>query len=68
MKKSQIRKSILKIKKKKNLKKIFHINFKIILKILKSKNIKGKIIGGYYPYNNELDCFEILKKFEKKNI
>ena len=65
MKKSQIRKSILKLRKKKIDKKI-SINFKNILKILKNKNIKGKIIGGYYPYNNELNCFEILKNFENR--
>ena len=62
VKKSQIRKSILNIRKK-NIDKDISINFKKILKILKNKNIKGKIIGGYYPYNNELDCSEILKKF-----
>ena len=66
MKKSQIRKSILKIRKKTKHKDI-SINYKSILKILKNKNIKGKIIGGYYPYNNELDCSEILRKFENKN-
>ncbi len=65
MKKSQIRKSILKIRKK-TIHKDISINYKSILKILKNKNIKGKIIGGYYPYNNELDCSEILKKFENK--
>ena len=66
MKKSQIRKSILKIRKKTKHKDI-SINYKSILKILKNKNIEGKIIGGYYPYNNELDCYEILRKFENKN-
>jgi len=65
VKKSQIRKSILKLRRKKIDKKI-SINFKNILKILKNKNIKGKIIGGYYPYNNELNCFEILKNFENR--
>ena len=65
MKKFQIRKSILKLRKKTIDKDIF-INFKNILKILKNENIKGKIIGGYYPYNNELDCSEILKRFENK--
>ncbi len=65
MKKSLIRKSILKIRKKYFEKKI-SINFQILLKILKNKNIKGKIIGGYYSYNNELDCSELLKKFENK--
>jgi len=66
VKKSQIRKLILKIRKKRNLDKNIPINFKILSKILKKKNIKGKIIGGYYPYNNELDCIEILKNFEKR--
>ena len=65
MKKSQIRKSIIQLRKK-NIDKHISINFKDILKILKNRNIKGKIIGGYYPYNNELDCSEILKKFENK--
>ena len=63
MKKSRIRKSILRIRKK-TINKNISIKFKNIMKILKNKNIKGKIVGGYYPYNNELDCFEILKKFE----
>ena len=65
MKKSQIRKSILKIRKKAKNKNI-SINFKTILKILKKKNINGKIIGGYYPYNNELDCFGILRDFKSR--
>ena len=65
MNKSQIRKKILKIRKKNNLKKL-KINFKHLLDILKSENIKGKNIGGYYPYNNELDCTQILEKFENK--
>ena len=66
VKKSQIRKLILKIRKKKFIDKGISINFKIILKVLKSKNIKGRVIGGYYPYNNELNCIEILKNFESK--
>ena len=65
MNKSQIRKKILRVRKKSNLKK-FKVNFKHLLNILKSKNIKGKNVGGYYPYNNEVDVLEILKKFEKK--
>ena len=65
MNKSEIRKKILKIRKKKN-----NINFKInhhsILKVLKQKNFKGKIFGGYYPYNYEVNVLEILKKFENQ--
>ena len=67
MKKSQIRKSILELRKRTEKKNI-SINFKNILKILKYRNIKGKIIGGYYPYNNELDCFKILKECSNNNL
>ena len=65
MNKSEIRKRILKIRKHNscgNLK----INFEQITKILKEKNIKGRTVGGYYPYNYEIDIMEILKNFEKK--
>ena len=65
MNKSQIRKKILRIRKKNNFKKL-KINFKSLLEIFESKNIKGKNIGGYYPYNYEVDVIEILKEFEKK--
>ena len=65
MNKSEIRKRILKIRKHNscgNLK----INLEQITKILKEKNIKGRTVGGYYPYNYEIDIMEILKNFEKK--
>ena len=67
MNKSQIRKKILKIRKKNNFKKL-KIDFKNLLYILKNENIKGKNIGGYYPYNYEVDVIEILKEFEKKKF
>jgi len=66
VKKSQIRKKFLKLREKK-LQKINLINFNNIIKLLKKKTIKGRVVGGYYPYNNELDCIQILKKLEKKN-
>ena len=66
MKKSEIRKKILKIRKANHSNKI-KINFKSLFKIIKKEKIKGKIIGGYYPYNYEIDLIDILKKFEKKN-
>ena len=66
MKKSQIRKKFLKLRENK-LQKVKSINHNDIIKLLKKKGIKGKIVGGYYPYNNELDCIQILKKLEKKN-
>ena len=67
MNKSEIRKKILKIRKEnKNQNK--NINFKSLLKILKREGLKEKIIGGYYPYNYELDPMKILYNFEKKNF
>ena len=68
MNKSQIRKKILRIRKQKKTKIKFIFNFDLILNILKRKNVSGKIIGGYYPYNYEVDILEILEKFEKKNF
>ena len=66
MNKSIIRKKILEIRKQKssnNLK----INFKDILKILKKNKVYGKVIGGYFPFNYEIDVMEILEKFERQN-
>ena len=67
MNKSQIRKKILKIRKQKKIKK-FTLNLDLILNILKRKKVQGKIIGGYYPYNYEIDILQILEKFEKKKF
>ncbi len=66
MTKSQIRKKILKIRKI-NRSKNFKIDSKKIFKILKKNNIKGKIIGGYYAFNYEINVLRILEDFEKKN-
>ena len=65
MNKSQIRKRILKIRKK-NSSKNYKINFDDIMEILKKSKISCKSIGGYYPYNYEVNTIEILKKLEKK--
>ena len=64
MKKSEIRKKIIQ-KRKKLIHKINSINLKTILKILKKEKIKGKIVGGYYPYKYELDTMQTLKDLEK---
>ncbi len=56
---------MLKIRKK-NSSKNYKINFDEIMEILKKSKISSKSIGGYYPYNYEVDAIEILKKFEKK--
>ena len=66
MNKSEIRKKLLKIRKQ-NIYKNLEINFNYILKIFKKKKFFGKIIGGYYPYNYEVDIIKILKNFEKLN-
>ena len=65
MNKSQIRKKILKARKQNNFKNL-NINFEKILEILKKTKTIGKTIGGYYPYNYEIDTIEILRIFEKK--
>ena len=66
MKKSEIRKKILKIRKQNNSKKL-KISFEDILKILKKNKFICKFVGGYYPYNNEVDTIEILGQFERQN-
>ena len=67
MNKSQIRKKILRIRKQKKNEK-FVFNFDLLSNILKRKKVSGKIIGGYYPYNYEIDILQILEKFEKKKF
>ena len=64
--KSEIRKKIIRIRKFNNQKNLA-INFYSILNILKKKQITGKMIGGYYPYNYEINILPILNKLEKKN-
>ena len=66
MDKSEIRKKILQLRKKNYFKKLL-ISPNKFLDFLKKKRIKNKIVGGYYPYNFEIDSLEILKKLEKKN-
>ena len=67
MNKFQIRKKIFKIRKQKKQKNLV-LNFSSILQILKKKSILGKIVGGYYPYNYEINILQVLEKFEKKNF
>ena len=66
MKKSEIRKKIIKLRKE-NYSKNLKINFQSIIKILRKKKYKKKIVGGYYPHNYEANMIPILKKFEKLN-
>ena len=64
MNKSEIRKKILKIRRINNDKNQ-KIDFKSIVKILTKSKITGRVIGGYYPYNYEVNPIEIFKKLEK---
>ena len=66
MNKSDIRKKILRLRKTKIFKD-FEIDFKSLLKITKKFVNKNKIIGGYYPFNYEVDVIKILDKFENNN-
>ena len=65
MNKSEIRKKILKIRKQKSSQNL-NINYEDILKILKKNKIKDKLVGGYYPYNHEVDAMKFLQKLERK--
>ena len=65
MNKSEIRKKILK-KRKENYSKDLSINQNKFLKFFENNKLNNKIIGGYYPYNYEMDILEILKVLEKK--
>ena len=67
MNKSEIRKKIFKIRKQ-NSSKNFKIDFKDILNFLKKSETTGKIVGGYYPFNYEINTIDILKRFEKFNF
>ncbi len=67
MTKSLIRKKNIQIRKKKYSNRL-SIEPNKILNFLKNKRFDGKILGGYYPYNHEIDSLNILKFFEKKKI
>ena len=68
MLKSELRKKVLKVRKKFNTKNI-QPNFKQIVKILKKEKITNQItIGGYYPVNFEIDDLTLLRKFKKNKF
>ena len=68
MLKIKIRKKILKIRKNRNTNNV-RLKFNYVYNLLsKIKNLKNKIIGGYYPINHEIDDLDILKELEKKKI
>ena len=65
MNKSEIRKKIFETRKQIGCKN-FYIDSKKILKILKNKKNINRIVGGYYPYNYEINTIKILEKLEKQ--
>ena len=67
MNKSTIRKKIFQLRKRNYSKNLF-IEPERILNFLQKKKMNNKIIGGYYPYNYEIDTLDILKKLEKKKF
>ena len=67
MNKFQIRKKILKIRKN-NFNKNLKINSLKFISFLKINLPNLKNIGGYYPYNYEIDDLEILDLLEKKQF
>ena len=66
MKKSLIRKKLLKTREENYLNNN-QINIRPIIKILKKRKFKNKILGGYYPYNYEIDIMPLVEKFQKLN-
>ena len=66
MKKSLIRKKLLKTREKNYLNNN-QINIGPIIKILKKRKFKNKILGGYYPYNYEIDIMPLVEKFQRLN-
>ena len=66
MKKSLIRKKLLKTRKKNYLNNN-QINISPIIKILKKRKLKNKILGGYYPYNYEINIMPLVEKFQRLN-
>ena len=67
MNKSSLRKKILELRKK-NYSENFNISQIKLFKFLEKKKLQSKIVGGYYPFNYELDILNILEIFEKKKI
>ena len=65
--KSRIRKKILKLREKNQLKNN-KINFSLLISILKKNYKKAFTVGGYFPVNHEISDLEILKELIKRKI
>tara|TARA_Y100000994_G_scaffold238458_1_gene231001 strand:- start:377 stop:919 length:543 start_codon:yes stop_codon:yes gene_type:complete len=59
-----LRKKILNFRK--NNYRILNLKYSLLKDILKKFNLlNNKKVGGYFPINYEIDCFNILKQLEK---
>ena len=67
MNKSKLRSKILTLRKYKFREK-FKIYSKKIFQILKYNKLNVISVGGYYPYNYEIDDLEILNNFRKRKV
>ena len=67
MNKSKLRNKILRLRKI-NANKSSKINSENFYSFLKIHKYNLKNIGGYYPFNHEIDDLEILELLEKKNF
>tara|TARA_B100000131_G_scaffold320447_1_gene368589 strand:- start:1191 stop:1736 length:546 start_codon:yes stop_codon:yes gene_type:complete len=65
--KSILRKKLIK-KRKSKVKSSSIISLKRFYSLIKNHNLKKKIIGGYFPVNNEIDDLDLLTELEKKKI
>ena len=67
MKKSELRSKIIKLRSKNSYKKL-KLNSNKIYQFFKKKKINFKYVGGYYPYNNEIDDLNILYFLRNKKV
>ena len=67
MLKNHIRKKIIKIREIKN-KNNLQVKTRFLKEILKTKKLKNKIVGSYFPVNFEADTFHIMKMLKQKGF
>lgn len=67
MLKNHIRKKIIKIREIKN-KNNLQVKTRFLKEILKTKKLKNKIAGSYFPVNFEADTFQIMKILRQKGF
>ena len=67
MNKSKLRSKIIKLRNKNSYKKLRVFPNKIF-RFFKKKKINFKNVGGYYPYNHEIDDLDILNFLSSKRV